>query len=493
MSDTALSTTVAPADDDTMQVPDMTTAVTSMHYKDLKAEIKEWGALEREEMLGLTIPSLKGDAGALKVKLGALRKEYTRLHSSQATAPVLQPPAAPTAAPAQNPPSTSPAAAAAAATSPAPPQPHFTGPAGGGFSAGDSPSPHDDAVGFEEEEEEEEEEAPSGTGAQPPAKKARRAKAFSSNEKARLCHVIADSEVQLAVAQLRHGRDRHSLDTGEDHWEDAMAKLFNSDTVFTPIDTQAGTRTSSPRFRTTSLDPNKKVEPRSGKQLKEQWTGMKKATDAYFRRWKASGEGNTSREERSISDFMDASAGKWRVSSERTGRWIKYMHLVFKVDEDLWAFAMKGLQASAQRESGAASPVADVHLQPNDRENAAGGGGGAGGRASPIDMAALGEVMQQSSASDTRAAAAMEEVARVMELNGLLQVLPSLPDGAMKAKLVLRVGVLMDAAPPPAAPAPPPAASSTPARAVATAAGSVGDSGAAGLAASSAAAAAATG
>ena len=104
----------------------------------------------------------------------------------------------------------------------------------------------------------------------------------------------------------------------------------------------------------------------------------------------------------------------------------------------------RGQHQSAQRESGTTRQVANasVHLQPNDRRSS-------GGRSSPIDIAALSTVMQQESAADQQCASALAEVARVMEVNGLLQVVPTMSAGPLKTQALARLTTLMAAAPAP--------------------------------------------
>ena len=58
--------------------------------------------------------------------------------------------------------------------------------------------------------------------------------------------------------------------------------------------------------------------------------------------------------------------------------------------------------------------------------------------------------MQQESEADRHGASAMAQVARVMEVNGLLQAVPTMGDGPLKTQLLARLTTLMAAAPTPA-------------------------------------------
>jgi hypothetical protein len=493
-------------DSEQEEVPDMAAAPRGMDRKACIAELKVWKlANGAPSFLGLTIPALTGKKDELQVKVQTVRTEYLRKHrSSQDAAPQLDAaPAAPSgeleASDAAPPALVAPLASTTTAASPSAlpttrptlstaadaATPAFTGASGSGFSLQGDGLDEEDEEEEEEDEEEEEEELGDGeqedggaTGVPPAAKKQKKGNTppITNHERARLCHVVADDEMQHAVGMARHGRDKHALDTGEKEW-DLIADKFNSDTLYVAVDWDSDKQLrapASPRFDTRNCDPNaKSKEPRTGEYLRKQWVSMKKVMGPYFQRWKASGEGNKSQAERSISDFLGQEAGRFKVGSTKKGQWIKYAHLMFKGNNGLWEFAMKPIVASAIRESGASSSPSDgsalAHKQPRtslggEGADTDGNGGSDGGRASPaIDYTKLETAMTNAgeTEADRRSANAMERIAatqergnRVQELDSLLARFPALPDGAVKTMVQQRIAELFAASAAPPTPTP---------------------------------------
>ena len=191
----------------------------------------------------------------------------------------------------------------------------------------------------------------------PAAKKAEKAAHFSANEFVRMAHCVIAPENRTALGSLMAGRSRTQLDAGFDGWEEIAAMHNDTDTEFEHPQIDAGGEyCGSPRINVKFLDPNAEHETRTAAQMKKKWAELKKWLTVYFERWCASGQMTADVEEKSITDFLrpESSDKSTRHPKERV---IKYVHLLFKGDEDLLTFASKAIGKHG-RESGAKA-VAD--------------------------------------------------------------------------------------------------------------------------------------
>jgi len=163
---------------------------------------------------------------------------------------------------------------------------------------------------------------------------------FTGGEYCRLLHVLADSRMTTARAQLMEPRTRPELD-GEpiDPWTDNIAPLFN-DTTFQPraVSVLAGGVT---RADIISLDPSVRAYERDGGVLKRKFGSFKSVYGTCLSKYEASGQGDPE-------GFVYFTNGK---------SYLMYAYCFLQTHSILQPLATRALQTDAQREEGVGSGV----------------------------------------------------------------------------------------------------------------------------------------
>ena len=260
--------------------------------------------------------------------------------------------------------------------------------------------------------------------------KSKKAAHFTLHEFTRMGHCMMVPELRTALASIMKGKSQEQIDAGYNGWDDFAEYFNNPENIFLhPELGQTGQYEGSPRIDTRGLDPNKLSEKRSAKQLKAKWAELKKYLTKYFANWNASGQMTADVAEKSISDFLCVG------QKHPKERLIKYIHLIFKGDEDLMCFASK-LIGEHGVESGVTKP----------QGGGASGGGSGGKKRKHLDGDALAAAMATESPAQKKMAAAWETEAAAKSAEvalQLIQQLDSAPD-AFKPLLEARIKKLLE-------------------------------------------------